>query len=318
MTALGLVAGFGLGCGGDVPAPTADPAGPATAPTNDPLLAELLGESVEVDGERVIADAIVVRLAFEPLIRGTGPASLQLVQSQGYRLSGVAERGPLWLLGLRDGDVLTSVDGQPISAREHELRSQWEARPRAVEITYLRGTEVRVLKLEIRAGASWKSADPGVKQVAERNPSELVQATTDRETDATAEPTLDLSEAVRCTPSEADDEDLGRCELDRAALDELLSRPELLARQMRIVPSHSDGQPLGFKVYGIRSSSFPSLLGLRNGDLITAINGHPLNSPDDALTAYSKLREATELVLALRRDGQDRKLTIVIGDGLPG
>lgn len=102
------------------------------------LLRELLGEAVRVDGDQIRADGMLIRLAFDPLIRKTGPVSVQLVQGQGYRLSGIADGSPLWLLGLRDGDVLTGVDKQPIIGREHELRSAYEARPSRVELAYMR------------------------------------------------------------------------------------------------------------------------------------------------------------------------------------
>ncbi|PRQ08989.1 hypothetical protein [Enhygromyxa salina] len=306
-----------LSCSDTKPPPVTDEVTtPTAAPVDSALLAELLGESVEVEGERVTADAILVRLAFEPLIRGTGPASLQLVQSQGYRLSGVSEREPLWLLGLREGDVLTLVDGAPIIAREHELRSQWAARPTDVAITYLRGDQTHVLRLQIRPGAAWKSASSTTRDRAERL-AERREVVLERHTDddSEPEPELELSQSLRCAASrDESDSDLGRCELERSAFEDLLSNPSSLARSMRVVPSVSDGQTDGFKLYGIRSRSLPGLLGLKNGDRVTAINGHALTSLDSALETYTKLRDASELVISLVRKDQRHRLTITLVD----
>ena len=51
---------------------------------------------------------------------------------------------------------------------------------------------------------------------------------------------------------------------------------------------------------------------LRNGDMITAVNEYALSSMDDAMTAYSKLRDASELDLAIERKGERFALKITI------
>ncbi|MGN6103917.1 MAG: type II secretion system protein GspC, partial [Kofleriaceae bacterium] len=45
-------------------------------------------------------------------------------------------------------------------------------------------------------------------------------------------------------------------------------------------------------------------LGLTNGDTITSINGLELNSADAALSAYTKLRDASSLELDVTRRGK--------------
>ena len=44
------------------------------------------------------------------------------------------------------------------------------------------------------------------------------------------------------------------------------------------------------------------MLGLRSGDVITGINGQPLNSLDGAMKLYTKLRTASHLTVDLVRN----------------
>jgi type II secretory pathway component PulC len=95
-------------------------------------------------------------------------------------------------------------------------------------------------------------------------------------------------------------------------LRERLSKdPTELARSMRVVPAMVDGKVAGFKLYAIRSRGTfsASWLGLKNGDLVTAIDGTSLASVEDALAAYGKLREAKTIVLELERKGRPLSLT---------
>ena len=80
--------------------------------------------------------------------------------------------------------------------------------------------------------------------------------------------------------------------------------PALLAKQARIVPKQKDDEVLGYKLYGIRRGSLPKLLGLKNGDMITAVNGEELKGMDKAMALYTKLRRASNLSVSIERKGQ--------------
>ena len=95
----------------------------------------------------------------------------------------------------------------------------------------------------------------------------------------------------------------GKYEIQRTALNKVLGNTTLLARSARIVPSMKNGQPNGFKLYAIRPGSLYSLLGMFNGDTISAINGHAITTPDKALEVYTKLRSASHLSIAFNRRG---------------
>ena len=96
----------------------------------------------------------------------------------------------------------------------------------------------------------------------------------------------------------------GKYEIRRSALNKVLGNTTLLARSARIVPSVRNGKPNGFKLYAIRPGSLYSLLGMFNGDTISAINGHAITTPDKALEVYTKLRSASHLSITFNRRGK--------------
>jgi hypothetical protein len=323
--ALLLAAALVTACGSE---PT-EPAATATADASevcliDPtVLADVLGEAASIRGDKGSVDGLLVRLAFEPLIRQTGPVSLQLVQGQGYRLLGVAEGAPLWQLGLREGDVLMTVDRKPILGREHELRSHWEGRPWAFKIGYLRDSEARTLSLTVRPGGAWRAPDlsqqlvdnPDLPDLPDHpgSPDLSGRAGSPDLLDPFAQP--ELPAGIRFVPGDTADS-FGRCEIERATFERLRADPANLAKQMRIVPTPPDAVTPGIKLYGIRRTSVASQIGLLNGDLIVGVDGQPLTTLDSALTAFTALTETGTLDLMIDRRGVTKQLTIAIVDTL--
>jgi general secretion pathway protein C len=98
--------------------------------------------------------------------------------------------------------------------------------------------------------------------------------------------------------------DENNCTVKRAFVEKLLSNPALLARQARLVPAIRDGETKGFKFYGIRPGSIPKMLGVKNGDMVTSVNGNDLKSVDQALGLYTKLRSAKHLSVNIERKGK--------------
>lgn len=92
--------------------------------------------------------------------------------------------------------------------------------------------------------------------------------------------------------------------VQRALVDKLLSNQAELMRAARVVPHEQNGQVVGVKLYGIRRKSLLGKLGLQNGDLLRTVNGFDMASPDSALQAYSKLRDASSLSVAVTRRGR--------------
>ena len=123
---------------------------------------------------------------------------------------------------------------------------------------------------------------------------------------AQVEPVADLAastgipgaeESINC-PTEHN------CIVERKFVEQLMANPVMLAKQARIVPSQRNGETQGFKFYGIRRDSLPRMLGLKNGDMLTSVNGEELKSVDQAMGLALKLRRASNLSVTLVRKGE--------------
>ncbi len=79
-----------------------------------------------------------------------------------------------------------------------------------------------------------------------------------------------------------------------------------LLSQARIRPLFKDGQTDGLIITRIKANSFFSKLGLRNGDAVQGIDGKSINSPDDILRLYGKLKSGSQVSLQIRRNGASK------------
>ena len=93
-------------------------------------------------------------------------------------------------------------------------------------------------------------------------------------------------------------------EVQKSTLDALTNNFASLARAARIVPEVKDGKSVGFRLFSIRPDGPFAKIGLQNNDVVSAINGLEMTSPDQALLAYTKLKTATHLSVAVERNGQ--------------
>jgi general secretion pathway protein C len=94
----------------------------------------------------------------------------------------------------------------------------------------------------------------------------------------------------------------------RSFVDKLLKNQAQIMSAARIVPHEENGRMLGVKMYGIRKNSLLGKLGMQNGDMLRTINGFEMSSPDSALEAYARLRNASNLSVAIVRRGQPTTL----------
>ena len=102
------------------------------------------------------------------------------------------------------------------------------------------------------------------------------------------------------------------CVVERAFVESLLANPMALAKQARVQPAVVDGEARGFRFYGIRNGSLPKLLGLKNGDTLTSVNGNEVRTVDDAMSLLTKLRQASNLSISIDRKGKtiNKEITI--------
>jgi len=67
------------------------------------------------------------------------------------------------------------------------------------------------------------------------------------------------------------------------------------------VPYQRGGEVVGFRLEGV--SGMLARIGLRSGDVLTAVNGHAVDSPDAALDALARFRNARRIRLTVVRGG---------------
>ncbi len=93
-------------------------------------------------------------------------------------------------------------------------------------------------------------------------------------------------------------------DIQRSTLESVLGNMNLLSRSARIVPEIRDGKAAGFRLYSVRPDGPFAKIGMQNGDVIAAINGLEITSPEKALEVYAKLKSASHLSVGLERNGQ--------------
>ena len=93
--------------------------------------------------------------------------------------------------------------------------------------------------------------------------------------------------------------------IQRSIVDKVLANQGSLMKTARVIPHEEDGRVVGMRLYGVRRTSLLGRLGIRNGDMLRTINGFDMTSPDTALEAYTRLRTADKLTLAVKRQNND-------------
>jgi general secretion pathway protein C len=86
--------------------------------------------------------------------------------------------------------------------------------------------------------------------------------------------------------------------------------PGMIAQLMRPQAVFAGGKMRGFRVYpGANRQAF-ARMGLRPGDLVTAINGTPLDDKDRAQEIFGTLSSSTDARVSLTRNGRQQELVL--------
>lgn len=93
--------------------------------------------------------------------------------------------------------------------------------------------------------------------------------------------------------------------------EQLYERPETLAGLVQIQPVQGAGGLRGYRVSpGSNAKEFRAL-GFQAGDIVTAVNGLSLADPGNGVRLYGLMREATEALFTIERNGSE--LTLAVG-----
>jgi general secretion pathway protein C len=90
--------------------------------------------------------------------------------------------------------------------------------------------------------------------------------------------------------------------------------PGILDQVMRTVASYDNaaGKLRGFRAYPGRNRAIFSKLGLKAGDLVTAINGTPLDDPQRSQDVFNTIQTSDHVTVTIERGGQKQDITLNI------
>jgi general secretion pathway protein C len=90
--------------------------------------------------------------------------------------------------------------------------------------------------------------------------------------------------------------------------------PGILDQVMRTVPSYDNaaGKLRGFRTYPGRNRQIFNKLGLKPGDLVTAINGTPLDDPQRSQDVFNTIQSSDHVTVTIERGGQKQEITLNI------
>jgi S1-C subfamily serine protease len=112
----------------------------------------------------------------------------------------------------------------------------------------------------------------------------------------------------------------------RTVMDQLINNGKVRRGQLGItvikIPSE-EASKMGIKqgpgvvVFQVQPRSAADRAGLRKGDVITALNGAPVNDPNSFRNLIAATGPGTEVALTIRRDGKEQEVRATLGEFTP-
>jgi general secretion pathway protein C len=100
--------------------------------------------------------------------------------------------------------------------------------------------------------------------------------------------------------------------ISRNTLSQQLNNLPSLLQQARAIPHSEGGEQIGFRIVELKQGSVFEQLGIRQNDIIYAVNGTPIRNTEDALNAYRNMATTSTFRIGLLRNGQDIKLNLAV------
>jgi len=96
--------------------------------------------------------------------------------------------------------------------------------------------------------------------------------------------------------------------VDERELEKALDNLPLLLTQARAVPYFKDGKSIGLRLFAVKRGSLYEKIGLKNGDILKAINGSSLGDITQAVKLFEKLRDERSITLLLERNRKEKEI----------
>jgi len=101
----------------------------------------------------------------------------------------------------------------------------------------------------------------------------------------------------------------GKFEASRADVANTMQKdPSALFSQMRALPHFVNGKTDGFSISNVAPGSVFEQLGLKDGDLLTEIDGQPVTNPMQAMGLMQSVRTASSIDLTIQRGGSPSRV----------
>lgn len=104
----------------------------------------------------------------------------------------------------------------------------------------------------------------------------------------------------------------GAYTMDRSHVNEKLKDVSALSREARVVPNYKNGKYEGFRMIGMQDSGLFRSIGFENGDVVQAVNGERIDSPNKALALYDALKNKSRLTVLVERGGVLRTMRYTV------
>jgi len=96
--------------------------------------------------------------------------------------------------------------------------------------------------------------------------------------------------------------------LQGAQIQQAMENLGQLMEQAQLRPHIENGQPAGISITGIKPNAIFRKMRLRNGDVITGLNGNPIESVEDAVKVVEQLSAGSNIQLQIKRRGREQTL----------
>ena len=99
---------------------------------------------------------------------------------------------------------------------------------------------------------------------------------------------------------------------------QIAQNPQRLMDVVRAMPVQEQGKLMGYRVYPASNSPVFAQLGLKPGDVVTAVNGIPLTNPAQSMQLLSALKTSEQISITLTRNGQSLTQVLQVPAGGTG
>ena len=100
--------------------------------------------------------------------------------------------------------------------------------------------------------------------------------------------------------------------LKSSQIENAVKNPDSFIKQIKFRQHFINGKSDGLILSGINRTSLFRKMGLRNGDVITGIDGETIESANDVLALYERLKSSSTVALQIKRTGRNKTINYTI------